>query len=183
LEREGQLEIKVITSSEHLNDYLDVYYDVYGRSWQQQERIGPTFHRDLATMVATKGWLRLGFLFHDGIPRAAQFWLVANGTAFILKTVYDQEFKKYSPGKVLTSEMFKRAIDVDKVTTIDYVQGDEDYKKDWTPKRRERKGIVVYNSTIKGRYLSLLDRKLLPVIRNNVYFRKLKESVSNRMRS
>ncbi|HOO50939.1 MAG TPA: GNAT family N-acetyltransferase [Alphaproteobacteria bacterium] len=183
LEREGKLEFRVVTSIEHLESYLDRYYEVYGRSWQKQERLGPTFHRDLARMAVLKGWLRLAFLYFNDIPLAAQFWIVSGGTAYILKTVYDQEYKKYSPGKILTSEMFKYVIDVDKVTTIDYVQGDEDYKKYWTPKRRERRGILVYNDTLRGRYCSIVDRKIVPLMNSNEYLKKLKKSVSRRGRS
>jgi hypothetical protein len=183
LEREGRLEFKVVRSTEHLEDHLDMYYGVYGRSWQKQEKVGPTFHRDLAGMAAEKGWLRLAFLFHNDIPLAAQFWIVSGRTAFILKTVYDQGYKKYSPGKVLTSEMFRYAIDVDKVTAIDYVQGDEEYKKDWTPKRRERRGILVYNATMRGRYLSLVDKKIVPFVNRNRPLRRLKQTLSQMTRS
>lgn len=183
LEREGRLEFRVATSTEHLEDYLDMYYGVYGRSWQKQEKVGPTFHRDLAEMAAEKGWLRLAFLFHNGVPLAAQFWIVSGRTAYILKTVYDQGYKKYSPGKVLTSEMFRHAIDVDKVTAIDYVQGDEDYKKDWTPRRRERRGILVYNATVRGTYLSLVDKKIVPFVNRTRPLRRLKQTLSLLTRS
>jgi hypothetical protein len=183
LEREGRLEFRVVTSTEHLEDYLDMYYGVYGRSWQKQERIGPTFHRDLAGMAARKGWLRLAFLFHDDVPLAAQFWIVSGRTAYILKTVYDQHYKKYSPGKVLTSEMFRHVIDVDGVSVIDYVQGDEDYKKDWTPKRRERRGILVYNATVRGRCLSFVDGTIIPFVNGNRPLRSLKQALSSLGRS
>jgi len=178
LEREGNISFAIINSLDGLDNFVDQYYSVYSRSWQKQENLGPNFHRDLAKMAAEKGWLRLGFLLYNGNPIAAQFWIVANSTAYILKTVYDQQYKKYSPGKLLTAEMMKSAIDSDRVTTIDYVQGDEEYKKDWTPKRRERKGILVYNTTLKGRYLSIVDRKISPLIGRNRYLRKLKQAIT-----
>jgi CelD/BcsL family acetyltransferase involved in cellulose biosynthesis len=79
--------------------------------------------------------------------------------------------------------MFSYVIDVDKVTTIDYVQGDEDYKKDWTPNRRERRSILVYNTTWRGRYLALVERKIIPLLKSNGNLRKLKKTVSNLVRS
>jgi len=182
LEREGNLEFRVIAATKHLEDHLDAYYGVYGRSWQKQERIGPSFHRDLARVAAERGWLRLAFLFHNDVPLAAQFWIVSGSTAYILKTVYDQDYKKYSPGKILTSEMFKYVIDVDGVTAVDYVQGDEDYKKDWTPKRRERRGILVYNATVRGRCLSFVDRKIVPFVNGNSRLRRLKLPLSRLVR-
>jgi CelD/BcsL family acetyltransferase involved in cellulose biosynthesis len=157
-----------------IDHHMDLYYAVYAKSWQEREGIGPHFHRDLAKMAARSGWLRLGFLYFGGSPIASQFWISSNGCAFILKTVYDQRYKKYSPGKILTSEMMKHAIDVDKVRSIDYVQGDEPYKEDWTPKRRERKGLLAFNNNMKGKYLELLTNIIQPVVNKNQYLWRVK---------
>jgi len=185
LQEKGCLEFRVITNEEDTIDhYMDMYYDVYSRSWQKRENIGPTFHRDLAKLAIRKGWLRLGLLFLDGYPIATQFWLSCNNIAYILKTVYDKKYKIFSPGKILTLHMFKYAIDNDRVTTIDYVQGDELYKKDWTPQRRERKEIIVYNDSMKGRYLHFVNNTLLPLLKKSKYVQKFKDFVvSQRKRS
>lgn len=167
LEREGSVSFSLIKSPDKIDGFIDQYYYVYSKSWQKQEGLGPSFHRDLAKMAAERGWLRLGFLYYNETPIASQFWVVADGTAYILKTVYDQQFKKFSPGKLLTSEMMKSAVDIDKVAVIDYVQGDEEYKKHWTPRRRERRGIYVYNSTIRGRSFCLAQKTILPLLRRN----------------
>ena len=179
--KNGELEFKVITDPDLIDLSMDHYYDVYSKSWQKNEGVGPTFHRDLAKMAAAKGWLRLGFLFFNNVPISAQFWLCCNSYAYILKTAYDQEFRKYSPGKILTVEMMKYVIDVDKVVTIDYLHGDESYKKDWTPNRRERKQILVYNNNIKGRYLNLITSFILPAVNKNRYLRKVKKFISLRL--
>jgi len=174
LQKMGQYEFRLIRGDERIDYYMDLYYGVYAKSWQEREGIGPSFHRDLAKISAKHHWLRLGFLLLNDYPIASQFWISWKGTAFILKTVYDQDFKKYSPGKILTSEMAKFAIDFDKVKTIDYVQGDEGYKQDWTPKRRERKGVVVFNNSIKGKSLELLSNRIRPMVNRNTYLRKAK---------
>ncbi|MCD6322102.1 MAG: GNAT family N-acetyltransferase [Clostridiales bacterium] len=172
LEKMGDLEFKVIKNGDNLDSYMDLYYQVYAKSWQRKEGIGPTFHRDLAAILVKHGWLRLGFLSLDGAVLAAQFWLTCDGTSYILKTVYDQDHKKYSPGKVLTAEMMKYVIDVDRVTFIDYVQGDEPYKKDWTPERRERKGLIVFNSNLKGSFLALIVNQIRPALKKCLVFLK-----------
>ena len=91
-----------------------------------------------------------------------------------MKTVYDQDYKKYSTGKILTSEIVKFVIDVDKVKAIDYVQGDEGYKRDWTPKRRERIGFLIFNKSFKGTILSFLFTKCLPFCEKNHYMMAVK---------
>jgi CelD/BcsL family acetyltransferase involved in cellulose biosynthesis len=174
LEKMGNLEFKLITNADVVDKYMDLYYQVYSKSWQEKEGVGPTFHRDFAKLAATSGWLRLGFLCLDKMPISTQFWIACNNASFILKTVYDQNYRKYSPGKILTTEMIKYAIDVDGVSLIDYVQGDEPYKKDWLPKRRERKGLLVFNSNIKGNFLSILTKKIRPWLHQNAYFAKAK---------
>jgi CelD/BcsL family acetyltransferase involved in cellulose biosynthesis len=182
LQKMGSYEFRVIRNEDDVEHYMDVYYDVYSKSWQEKEGIGPTFHRDLAKMAARKGWLRLGFLLLDGIPIASQFWISCNKHAFILKTVYDQAYKRYSPGKILTSELMKFVIDIDKVKALDYVQGDETYKRDWAPKRRERNGILIFNSSIRGRWLAFLNMRILPVANKNRYLRKVKEMIGKPLR-
>jgi len=176
LQKEFAVEFKVVKDSHLVHEYMSVYYDVYAKSWQKTETVGPHFHRDFAEVAARQGWLRLGFLFAGDKSIAAQFWISSNGTSYILKTVYDLAYRKYSPGKVLTAEMVKYAIDVDRVSLIDYVQGDEPYKKDWTPKRRERKGITIFGRSLKGRTLDVLIRKVRPAVNENAFLRRTKES-------
>ena len=41
--------------------------------------------------------------------------------------------------------------DVDRVSEVDYLTGDDPYKKDWMSDRRERWGIVAFNvRTVRG---------------------------------
>ena len=172
----GDLKIEIVTDTADLDRHMDDYYSVYGKSWKRRES-DPTLHRDLAKMAARNGWLRLGFLFISGKPIASQLWFSCNKYAYILKLSYDEEYKKYIPGVILTIEMVKYVIDKDKVTEIDYLIGDESYKKDWTPKRRERKGVWIFNDNIKGKYLALLTNKVQPAINKHKYLYKCKEVI------
>jgi hypothetical protein len=181
LRNTGKYEFRLILNGD-ISHCMDLYYGVYSKSWQKEENIGPSFHRDFAQIAAQKGWLRLGLLFYNEVAIASQLWLSCNNTAFIMKTVYDQHYKKYSPGKLLTAEMMKYVIDVDKVRILDYLHGDESYKEEWTTKRRERKGALVYNNTLKGNYLALLDNRILPLINKYDCLKKLKGIIATHVR-
>jgi hypothetical protein len=108
----------------------DDYESVYNASWKPAEG-SPALMRKLAEAEGAAGTLRLGLAYHEGQPVAAQLWVVEHGIATIHKLAYREDSKQLSPGTILSMEMFRRAIDEDKVETIDFGIGDDGYKKDW----------------------------------------------------
>lgn len=138
-------EIEIVRDAGHsLEIAVDEFVAVYGASWKEPEPY-PAFIPELCRMAAGKGFLRLGILRTNQLAIAAQLWLVAHGTAYIVKLAYDPQFAHFSPGSVLTAAMFRSAIDEDQVSCIDYLIGDDPYKEDWMICRRERRGIVSFN--------------------------------------
>jgi CelD/BcsL family acetyltransferase involved in cellulose biosynthesis len=178
LEKAGKLEFVLVTdgNDEKMDHFMDHYYIVYQNSWKKKET-DPTFHRDIAKIACKKGWLRLGFLFLENSPIAAQLWFVCEGMAHILKLVYDENYKKFIPGVILTAEMMKHEIDIDKVMEVDFGVGDDPYKKDWTPYRRERKGVLIFNKNVKAQSLFFLVDKILPMMNKYQFLRKAKETI------
>lgn len=143
-ERSYRVEYKLVTGQDGLDQALRDYEAVYHSSWRTQEAY-PGFVRGLADIAIAAGALRLGLLYADGIPVAAQFWLVHGGVASIFKIAYVESYAKYSIGTVLTAYMMRHAIDREKVSVIDYLSGDDGYKKDWMSHRRERWGMMAIN--------------------------------------
>ncbi len=123
---------------------VEEFNEVYAASWKRPEPY-PGFIPGLAALAAERGWLRLGLARLAGRAVAAQMWLVADGTAYIFKLAYREDAADYSPGTVLTGFMLHSALDADGVTTIDYLSGDDAYKRDWMSARREYCGIAAYN--------------------------------------
>lgn len=122
----------------------DAYLTVYDKSWKGSEG-APAMLRDLAQMESAAGTLRLGIARKDGVPVAAQLWLVENGTAWIHKLAYDEACKALSPGTILSEAMFRHAIDVDRVERIDFGTGDDAYKRDWMDARVPLWRLTAYN--------------------------------------
>jgi hypothetical protein len=117
---------------------------VYQKSWKGPEP-NAQFIPALARMAAAQGWLRLGVLRLDGQAIAAQLWLVKGGKASIFKLAYVTGFERFSAGSVLTAALMRHAIDVDRVHEVDYLTGDDAYKRDWMSHRRERWGLVAFD--------------------------------------
>jgi CelD/BcsL family acetyltransferase involved in cellulose biosynthesis len=150
LEASGRMRLDIVTSRSGLDEAKAAYHTIYNSSWKQQEPF-PGFIDGLLDLAAELGWLRLGVIHIDGIPAAAQIWFVTHGTASIFKMAYDSKFTRESVGTVLSSYLMEHVIDIDKVRVVDYLSGDDAYKRDWMSHRRERWGLIAYNPrTIRG---------------------------------
>lgn len=136
LEREQGYSIRLYTN-EGLPQGLNDYNTVYKASWKAHE-LFEEFITELTGTLSRQGWLRLAVLYIAGKPAAAQYWFVVNGRASIFKLHYDQAWKRYSPGSILTSYLMEHVIDIDKVEEIDFLNGNDAYKQDWMSQRRVR---------------------------------------------
>jgi hypothetical protein len=144
----GKLEL--VLGGADLERALAAYEQVYASSWKKPEPF-PDFVPGLIRSCAEQGWLRLGVAWLNDKPIAAQLWIVANGRANIYKLAYDENYKAYASGTLLMTMLMEHVIEKDKVLEIDYLIGDDPYKKTWMNQRRERWGLVAYNpKTING---------------------------------
>lgn len=142
LDEGGRLEI--ITEPADLDRGMAAYWQVYQASWKQDEPY-PAFIDGLARWTADQGTLRLGLSWLNDVPIAAQLWLVAHGRCEIFKVAYDEAHKAVSPGTVLTAALLERVIDRDRVTEVDFLIGDDHYKRNWMSHRRERWGLLAHD--------------------------------------
>jgi hypothetical protein len=124
--------------------YIEIYERVREQSWKAAEPF-PAFIPGLIRFAARNGALRLGILDIDGVPAAAQFWIVWAGRATIYKLVYAEKFAAFSPGTLLTMHMVQNVLDEDQPSEIDFGHGDDAYKQLWLSERRERWGIEAGN--------------------------------------
>lgn len=139
LNREQQYEFLLYTR-ESIDEALLHYQQVYQLSWKGNEKFAD-FTPALVKKLAALGWLRLGVLFIQQQPVAAQIWFVAFGKASIYRLAYDEAWKLYSPGSLLTAYMMRQAIDSDRVSQIDFLTGKESYKRDWMSIGQQRGGL------------------------------------------
>jgi ribosomal protein S18 acetylase RimI-like enzyme len=142
--------LKIISENHNLDLAISDYNRVYQASWKQEES-HPDFISGLCYLAASQNALRLGIAYIDDVAIAAQLWIVADKTAYIYKLAYDEAYKKLGVGSILTAKLMRHVMDVDKVAKVDYLTGDDAYKKDWMSHRQERFGIVAFNTkTFRG---------------------------------
>ncbi|MFV2055003.1 MAG: GNAT family N-acetyltransferase [Thiohalomonadales bacterium] len=155
LEKQATVNIQIVTHVDDVDAAMDKYEKIYAVSWKQDEPY-KEFIRQLVRTYAEKDELRIGLITIDNEPAAAQIWFITHGIASIFKLAYDEKFSKQSVGSILSAKLMEYAIDNDKVYQIDYLTGDDPYKKEWMSHRRERWGVMAFNpKTITGTILAI----------------------------
>jgi len=149
LQLEGA-KVEIVRDGKKLEEGIQAFEAVYASSWKGEETY-PKFISGLICMASKQGALRLGVAYINDVPVASQLWIVSDDTAYIYKLAYDEKYKKLSIGSILTATLMRYVIDIDKVTCVDYLSGDDTYKKEWMSHRRERWGIIIFNwRSIRG---------------------------------
>ena len=149
--------LEVICEPENIERAIATFQEVYSASWKIPEPY-PDFVPTLIRRMAEKGMLRLGIARLGDQPVAVQLWIVAGKKASIFKLAYHEKYANYSPGTVLTAHLLRHVIERDGVTEVDFLKGDDKYKRMWMSHRRERRGVVAYNpATIMGAGLLLKE--------------------------
>ena len=155
IEKTARVKVQIYTGLKDLETGIADYETIYNSSWRDREGY-PGFIRAFIRTAAEEGWLRLGVFYIDDEPAAAQLWIVQGSVASIYKICYAEKFVKSSVGSVLTMHMLEHALDRDKVSEVDYLTGDDNYKSNWMSDRRERWGIMAFNpATVLGKLSTL----------------------------
>jgi hypothetical protein len=137
-------DFRVVDKADGLEAGIDAYEAMHAKSWKAAEPF-PDFNGVLMRACAEDGSLRLGVLSLDGQALAAQFWVVFDGTAIMLKIAHDSAADAWSPGTVLTGLMIRHVLTQDGVGSLDFGRGDDAYKQLWMSARRQRSGLMLVN--------------------------------------
>ena len=156
LEREQGFEIRLFIDQD-IEQAIADYHTVYRASWKAHEQYIDLLEGLIKTF-AQQGWLRLAVLYIKNQPAAAQLWFVVYGNASIFRLAYDEAWKQYSPGSILTRFLMEYVIDTDKVEEIDFLTGNEPYKQDWMSQRRGRFELVCGNNNPCNKSRSVRDK-------------------------
>ena len=139
--RGGRLEL--LQGGPRLEAAITAYERVYASSWKEPEP-HPQFMPGLIRAAAATGQLRMGIAWLGDEPVASQVWLQSGTRADIYKLAHDERHKDLSPGSLLTQSLMRQAFEVDRVQLVDYLSGDDDYKRLWMSQVHERRGLVAY---------------------------------------
>ena len=140
LKREHDYQIHLHAGDDVSHAMAD-FYAVYKVSWKPDERFKDVVDGFIASF-SKQSWIRLAILYINEKPVAAQIWFVAHKKASIFKLAYDETWKQYSPGSILTKYLMEYVIDTDHIEEIDFQRGNDRYKQEWMSGRRQRWNMI-----------------------------------------
>jgi CelD/BcsL family acetyltransferase involved in cellulose biosynthesis len=111
------------------------------------------FYREVAAWAADRGWLRLALLRVGGRAVAADLSLQAAGVRYLLKTGYDVELARFSPGRVLRHDEIVSAFD-EGLERYELLGGADEWKLSWTDTTRRRIRVHVFGPGPGGALLA-----------------------------
>jgi hypothetical protein len=181
LTKAHQYRIEIITDIEGFSAAFTHYKAIYQQSWKGDE-YSFDFIEQVCIAALAENKLRLGLLFVDDEPAAAQLWFIQTGqdnssvsqtTASIFKLAYTPKYQQYSVGSILSLALSEYVISRDKATIIEFGMGSEPYKKDWLTGKRTRRSYQVFNPTSIYGKLAIIRYIVIPRL-VNLFTRKNK---------
>jgi CelD/BcsL family acetyltransferase involved in cellulose biosynthesis len=110
--------------------------------------------------LAGQGIVNLGVLTVDGMPAAAQVWVRIARTWAVFKLAYDPRFADYSVGTILTAHVIEGFFAAGAFDALDFLSGDDTYKRDWMAERRQHWGCEAISPRSPIGQLLRLKRRL-----------------------
>ncbi len=174
--RRGQRKLAELgtVSTQVVRDYDTSAFDellrVEGSGWKARRGTAlasdprvERFYRDIARWASAEGWLRLSLLSVEGRAVAADFAIAAGGRLYGLKTGYDEEFRRHSPGKLLTATLVARAFDDADLESYEFLGDNPSWKMAWAPQARPRVRVQAFTRGVQGRVLRVAQVHGRPV--------------------
>jgi CelD/BcsL family acetyltransferase involved in cellulose biosynthesis len=143
LERQPKYRVEVTASPQEapaaMEDFLRLHHlrwDEEGGSAGIPRGRAEDFHRDVAPLLAARGWLRLYRMFLSGGAIAAVYGLELGKRFYYYQSGMDAAHAQRSPGLVLIGKTVEDAY-ARGLADYDFLRGTEPHKLDWAADRRE----------------------------------------------
>ena len=174
-------------NSPALEDKLDAFMDVEASGWKGDLGSGTAiklhpslicFYRTLTRTLSARGGISINTLSVDGKCIAAQFCILLDHTAYIVKIGYDEGYKRYAPGNLLVDLFLERSIADGSIERINLLT-DAKWHRDWKPKSHNKSTLYIFNATPAG-LIGFLILKSYPILKK-YYETYIQSHLSTRM--
>ena len=122
----------------------------------------------------------IGYLSLDNRIIAAHSGYIYNKTCYYLFPAYDDNYEKYSPGKILLNKLMEDC-KIKKISYFDFTIGSEDYKKKWA-NNKMNSSTVLKSINLIG-FIYVLSAKLKIIIGALNFKRNIFHSIYNKVKN
>jgi CelD/BcsL family acetyltransferase involved in cellulose biosynthesis len=135
----GPLRFRVIADPHEATELLPAFFDMHDRRWLALGMPGsfadPSTRQFYIRLIRDLWSHGIHFSTLSAGSRTVAYHLGMKGSDYMLyyKPTFDTDLQKFSPGKLHLKYLIEHAIDSG-ITWIDFLQGSESYKSDWTSK-------------------------------------------------
>jgi CelD/BcsL family acetyltransferase involved in cellulose biosynthesis len=164
LQSAGQIGVTILCGEHDFDELYEAMLAVERASWKQAHGTAITavprqtgFYRTMGRSAAAAGRLDLRVLTLDGTPIAHNLGYIQNGCYYYLKTSYDERRQALSPAMFLRAHLVESLIDRG-VRFMDFHGEPYEWERRWTDTYRWHTSLTIYNNTLKGRAVRLMNR-------------------------
>ncbi len=131
----GQAVWHTVRTAEELPAAFDLLVELHRRRWEHVGQRGlfdapryAAFHREVAALLLPKGQLRLHWLTLTGRPAAVEYHFAGGGVSYLYQGGMEPELLRDNPGNLAHLAAIRGAM-ADGLRAMDFLRGDEPYKK------------------------------------------------------
>jgi CelD/BcsL family acetyltransferase involved in cellulose biosynthesis len=141
--RERGAKLALLSAPKDLETELDECLQVEASGWKGKQETAvlsqpetTSFYRGVAAAFHERGELRLSTLRLDGRIAAFDLCLLHRGRLYLLKTGYDESFRKLAPGLLLQLSVIERCFETD-LDAFELLGGDAEWKRKFATSERQ----------------------------------------------
>jgi CelD/BcsL family acetyltransferase involved in cellulose biosynthesis len=148
--REHEASLDIVEPPGDLEAELDAGFEVEASGWKGRAGTAITssaetqaFYRDVARAFAARGELRLSRVILDGATAAFDLCLLRDRRLYLLKTGYDEGFRKLAPGLVMRLSVIERCFELG-YEAHELLGEDSEWKLKFATTERRHVGLRAY---------------------------------------
>src|SRR4029077_19924260 len=169
-ENAGSLEFRTVAGGPSLAEDLETFLKLEASGWKAKTGTAilsspsaERLYREFARDAAAKGWLRLYMLELNGEAIAADYGCAYEGRGVFIKTGFNEDHSRLSPGLVLRAEVLRSSID-EGLRHYDFLGDADIYKTRWTSEVHPRTQVFAYRGAARPGYV--YRRTLRPLLKS-----------------
>lgn len=182
--KSGTFEIVTYNKPENVKIGLAEIFQIADKSWQGQIDRAISSERDseffskFVKVAAIKNWLDLRVLKFNKVPIAFSCSVIYSDTFFGVKTGYDPEYSKFSPGTILIYHMF-RDLYKSGIKEFNLLGTPNTFKMKWTDLIRQYYNITIFRKELRFFPEYVTRKKIIKRIKKNRFLSNLSNALKN----